>query len=183
MHNNACFIVYIKRQGSCHKATKCFHGLKSIFMGKSTFPCRRGFWNCSSFRKAKISMALFGDKNKKSAKEACYLKRFLQFKLVWNIQGRSTWDNRLHKVGRRWMECVRVTSLVGTCTSWNITVPQSTQDTCYYTNKLLYSRACKKKDLCACEREKPHILGQLPFHHTPVCCDQLPEQKCPFDGG
>lgn len=32
-------------------------------------------------------------------------------------------------------------------------------------------------------REKPHILGQLPFHPTHVYCDELREEKCTLKTG
>lgn len=32
-------------------------------------------------------------------------------------------------------------------------------------------------------REKPRILGQLPFHLTHVCCKELHEEKCTLKTG
>lgn len=42
-----------------------------------------------------------------------------------------------------------------------------------------------KKKNCAPMREKPHILGQLPFHLTRlhVYCDELHEEKCTLKTG
>lgn len=104
-----------------------------------------------------------------SKKGFIYFKHFLFYE---KAQETASVSNLLRLCGKKalqtWLIINAIFNIVTSLViAWKTACVETSQyikshNSSYFTNKLLYSRTCKKDNLCSYERKATYILGQLP---------------------